>query len=102
MSSDDRDRIDLILQKGSNALGMNIVLTEVCDKLFSVAGELWYKQNIGNNNGIWVGGGFAEQYRINVENRNNRYTKSTESNQGFAIIDGIATPIKLPLAEKEW
>ena len=102
LTSDDRDRIDLILQKGSSALGMNIVLTEVCDKLFSVAGELWYKQNIGNNNGIWVGGGFAEQYRINVENRNNRYAKSTESNQGFAIIDGIATPIKLPLAEKEW
>ncbi len=102
LSSDDRDRIDLILQKGSNALGMNIVLTEVCDKLFSIAGELWYKQNIGNNNGIWVGSGFAEQYRINVENRNNRYAKSTESNQGFAIIDGIATPIKLPLAGKEW
>ncbi len=102
LSSDDRDRIDLILQKGSGALGMSIVLTEVCEKLFSVVSELWYKQNIGNNNGIWVGGGFAEQYRINVENRNNRYAKSTESNQGFVIEDGFATPIKLPLAEKEW
>lgn len=102
LNSDDRDRIDLILQKGSDALGMNVILTESYDNLFSIAGELWYKQNIGNDSGIWVGGGFAEQYRINVENRNNRYAKSTESNQGFVIIDGIVTPIKLPLAEKEW
>lgn len=100
--SDDRDRIDLILQKGSNSLGMNIVLTEACDNLFSVAGELWYKQHIGNNNGIWVGGGFSEQYRIYVENRNNRYAKNAEPNQGFVITDGVATPIKLPLAEREW
>lgn len=102
LNSDDRDRIDLVLQKGSKVLGMNIVITESYDRLSSVVSELWYKQNIGNNNAIWVGGGFADQYRINVENRNNRYAKSTESNQGFVISDGIASAIKLPLAEKEW
>lgn len=101
LSSDDRDRIDLILQKGSCVLGMNVILTEANDKLFSVVGEAWYKQNIGGNNGIWVGGGFAEQYRINVENRNSRFAKSNEPNLGFAIIDGVATPVKLPLAKRE-
>lgn len=102
LNSDDRDRMDLVLQKGSKALGMNVVLTESYDRLFSIVSELWYKQNVGNNNAIWVGEGFAEQYRINVENRNNQYSKSTESNQGFVIVDGVATAIKLPLAEKGW
>lgn len=102
LSSDNRDRLDLILEKGSADLGMNIVLTENYDKLSTVVSEVWYRRNIGDGNGIWIGRGFKDQYRINVDNRSNRFSKSDDPDKGFVVTDRKAVAVKVALSDKEW
>ena len=96
LESDDRDRVDLILEKGNASMNMHFILVDSAEALSSVSSELWYRNHLGNNNGIWIGDGVIDQYRIQIENRNTKLIKGLDKNGAYIITNGIATPIKIP------
>lgn len=101
LESDDRDRVDLILEKGNAGMNMHFILVDSAEALSSVSSELWYRNHLGNNNGIWIGDGVIDQYRIQIENRNTKLIKGLDKNGAYVITNGTATPIKIPKLGKE-
>lgn len=101
LESDDRDRVDLILENGSIDLNMHFILTDSAAELSNVAFELWYRNHLGNNNGIWIGDGVMGQTRIQIENKKNELEKGLNQNRAYVITNGIATPVKIPKLRKE-
>ena len=101
LESDDRDRMELMLENGSVDLNMYYILIDDTDALASVAFDLWYRKYLGNNNGIWIGNGVMRQTRIQIENKKDVLEKGLNQNGAYVVTNGIATPIKIPKLGKE-
>ena len=92
--SDDVDRLDLILEKGSAELGLAVIIADIDENLIFVASETWYRQNVPIGQGIWVGPGFSDQYRIEAENKREIPLRNISQIQGYAVNNSLARAVK--------
>ena len=74
---------------------ISIILVDAADVLKKHDFDPWYKQNVLNNQGIWVGYGIADQYVIKLS-RTPKFCYEEISNKfGYVIRNGIPVQIKL-------
>jgi S-DNA-T family DNA segregation ATPase FtsK/SpoIIIE len=62
LSGDGRDKLRVLMEK---AEGMYNIRFAVCDRVHgfgAVSSEGWYKRHMAGADGVWVGGGLADQY----------------------------------------
>ncbi|MCL1790061.1 MAG: type VII secretion protein EssC [Peptococcaceae bacterium] len=69
LTDDTKDKLDLILEKGDAKYNILIIIGEDAQNMSDVNLNRWYKHHISADrasNGIWLGGGFNEQYCMNT------------------------------------
>ena len=98
MSSFDKetnDKLSLILEKGSTAYKVNVLLADQAKNILSMTYEKWYKANGSSADGIWIGSGFTEQYSIKANKTTNEMREEITSEFGYSLINGQAVKLKL-------
>ena len=98
MSSFDKetnDKLSLILEKGSTAYKVNVILADQAKTILSMTYEKWYKANGSSADGIWIGSGFTEQYSMKANKTTNEMREEITSEFGYSLINGQAVKLKL-------
>ena len=65
LSEDGMDKLNVLLEKGDDALGISIVITDGSSNMQSHSMEQWYKTQCAGN-GIWVGDGVTDQFELKI------------------------------------
>lgn len=73
---------------------VNFIFVDSVDKLKKYSYDAWFKDNINNNSGIYLGNGLGEQMLINIGKRIPEMKEDVPNNFGFVINRGIPTYVK--------
>ena len=83
-----------IIQNNKEALKINFVFIDVPSNIKTFEFEDWFKNTVNLNEGIWIGGGFAQQFILKsvmqpqgISNMDNEY--------GIYLKNGIPTIFKI-------
>lgn len=95
LSDEGLEKLRLILEKGRKEYGISIVFADNVKSVSSYSYEKWFPTHLTQTDGIWVGGGIAEQYQLKLS----RITPDmrAESDDGFGVVlsGGKGTIVKL-------
>lgn len=83
------------LEKAEQNGKCSFVIVENASKLKDHSYDLWYKEYISDDKGIWVGNGFDSQYLINITGDRREIKDNCGRDFGYVINDGNFTIIKL-------
>lgn len=100
LSSDDRDRLDVMLENGSSKLGIAQLIVDEADNLFGVMCESWYRKQVSAEYGIWVGEGILSQHRLELGNKNNIRNNVSDS-EGYIVKDGMGEEVEFIVNRQE-
>ncbi len=100
LSDEKKEKLSLILEKGSSNYNITIIVAEQCKKLSEYSFEKWYKTNASSNQVIWVGSGITEQYLIKPNKKTPDMYETITDEFGYSLIKGKCKKIKL-LSDKE-
>lgn len=89
------EKLSLILEKGAVAYGINIVIADQVKSISSVSFEKWYKANVSQTDGIWVGNGITEQYQMKARKTTSEMHEEITPEFGYSLIKGKCVKIKL-------
>lgn len=67
---------------------MNFIFIDTIDKVKTYELESWYKTNVNNKYGVWVGSGINEQFSLKVTERNKDLREDIEDEFGFVVKRG--------------
>lgn len=95
LSEEQLEKLNLILEKGSTKLNVFIVIAETSKNISSFNYEKWYVSNVSQSDGIWIGGGVADQYYIKLNKTTSEMSEEMSTKFGYSIVSGKATKIKL-------
>ena len=87
-------RLQLAMEKSDKAYKVYFVIVESLNSLTPFTVESWYKTHINGNNGIWVGSGIGNQYRLNINKKPKDYSAEIESDFGFVVNGASANLVK--------
>ena len=82
------------LDKANKCGNCNYIFVDNFNKLKNHEYDMWYKNYILKDNGIWVGNGIDSQYLISLNDRRS-LINNCGKNFGYVINEGIATLVKL-------
>ena len=81
--------------KNANTLGIvNFIIIDSVDKIKKIEMESWYRSYANKNYGIWLGSGIADQFSINVVQRNPYMRGEVPSSFCFVVNRGKAEYVK--------
>lgn len=89
------EKLSLILEKGTVAYGINIVIAEQVKNISSVSFEKWYKANVSPIDGIWIGNGITEQYQMKASKTTSEMHEEISQEFGYSLIKGKCVKLKL-------
>ena len=95
LSEQTREKLALILEKGSVNYGINIVIAESVKNISSVSFEKWYKANVSTSDGIWIGNGITEQYQMKAGKTTPEMHEDITPEFGYSLIKGKCVKIKV-------
>ena len=87
---DFEEKLNKAEQKGN----YRFIIVDSASKIKDHEYDTWYKQYIENDNGIWVGNGFDDQYLISLIDRRG-INNSIGNSFGYFVKSGEFKPIKL-------
>ena len=94
LNSDNQTNISKIFNYISEMDNINYIFVDTIDKFKKLTFENWFKDNVDNNNGIYIGDGLNEQIVINTSKRIPEMKESVPEGFGFIIRRGIPTYVK--------
>lgn len=56
--------------------------------------QTWYKDHVDGNNGLWIGSGISDQYRLAARKKPREYSADIDAPFGFVIKNSTATFVK--------
>jgi len=95
VSSKCNERLTSILDVGETYHNINIIIAEAAKNLSNYSYDKWYKKNVSQSDGIWVGEGFSAQYHIKPGVITSEMREESGDNFGFSVIKGRAVKIKI-------
>lgn len=60
----------------------------------SVECQAWYKPHVDGNNGLWIGSGISNQYRLTANKKPKEYSAEIEAPFGFVIRNSVGIFVK--------
>ena len=97
-----QEMLDLILLKGAVAYNVFVIAAESASHISGFAYSGWYKANVKNDFGIWVGNGFREQYQLKASKVIGAPKNEEDGDVfGYVVKKGRAYWTKLMYAEEE-
>ena len=95
-------KLELALEKGSKNYNVNFIIFEEAKKISIMSSKKWYKEHVKNENGIWIGRGFSNQYTFRISNTSEDVKKDlTDDNFAIVIENGIAKVVKILNSKEE-
>lgn len=79
--------------KKSNKIKFILFENDIIFKKYAY--EDWYRNNVINNNGIWIGNGITEQFTIKISKIERSLYQDIGNKFGYVIINGIPKLVKL-------
>lgn len=95
LNDDANERLSLILLKGKTDYNVTIVIAEQVNAISTVSYEPWYKQNVSQSEGIWLGDGFSDQYYMKPTAMTSELRSAIGNEFGYAMQKGKCVRIKL-------
>ncbi len=101
LSDQGREKLALILEKGSIEYKITILVAEQVKNISSVSFEKWYKANVSPSDGIWIGNGITEQYQMKANKTTSEMHEDITPNFGYSLIKGKCVKVKLLSSKAE-
>lgn len=80
----------------AKALGIiNFIIVDSIDKIKKLEIDSWYRNNVNNSNGIWLGSGIDDQFSLKINKRIPEMKEEVPDNFGFVIKNGKVKYIKI-------
>jgi len=95
LSDQGKEKLALILEKGTLAYNITIVIAEQAKNILSVAYEKWYKANVSTTDGLWIGNGITEQYQMKAGKTTSEMHEDITPEFGYSLIKGKCIKLKL-------
>ncbi|MBQ8000268.1 MAG: type VII secretion protein EssC [Ruminococcus sp.] len=95
LSDQSKEKLALILEKGTLEYNINIVIAEQVKNISSVSFEKWYKANVFSSDGLWIGNGITEQYQMKANKTTHEMHEEITSEFGYSLIKGKCVKLKL-------
>lgn len=94
-----RDKLEVLIEKTEPIYNINYIIIDDIAGVKKFKSIDWYKLHVSDNDGIWIGDGFNDQYYLkgNIALRDIRELKSK---CGFVIRKGQAIMTKFPMNEE--
>ena len=94
LSQDNVSKIGDLFKNISGISLINFIVIDSVDKLKKLNFEPWFKDNINNSEGIYLGNGLSDQMLLNVSKRIPEMKEEVPYNFGFVIKKGVPSYIK--------
>ena len=91
----ENEKLALVLEKGSSKLNVRIIIAESAKCIASYNFEKWYKTNISQTDGIWIGNGITDQYYLKLTKTTSEMTQEISNQYGYSVKAGKAVKVKL-------
>ena len=95
LSDQGKEKLSLILEKGTKEYNINIVIAEQVKNISSVSFEKWYKANVSPSDGLWIGNGITEQYQMKANKTTSEMHEDITPEFGYSLIKGKCVKLKL-------
>lgn len=95
LSDQGKEKLALILEKGTKEYNINIVVAEQVKNISSVSFEKWYKANVSPSDGLWIGNGITEQYQMKANKTTSEMHEDITPEFGYSLIKGKCVKLKL-------
>lgn len=95
LSDQGKEKLALILEKGTIEYNVNIVIGEQVKNISSVSFEKWYKANVSPSDGLWIGNGITEQYQMKANKTTSEMHEDITAEFGYSLIKGKCVKLKL-------
>lgn len=95
LSDQGKEKLALILEKGTIEYNVNIVIGEQVKNISSVSFEKWYKANVSPSDGLWIGNGITEQYQMKANKTTSEMHEDITPEFGYSLIKGKCVKLKL-------
>lgn len=95
LSDQGKEKLALILEKGTKEYNINIVIAEQVKNISSVSFEKWYKANVSPSDGLWIGNGITEQYQMKANKTTSEMHEDITPEFGYSLIKGKCVKLKL-------
>lgn len=101
LSEDGRDKLKVFLEKGQSEYRVHFIIADEAKQLSAYAAEGWYRKNVNNANGLWIGDGVAEQYTIKLAQHSSSLYQEIGDSFGYVICRGKLVLIKVATQMEE-
>ena len=95
ISSDTKNKLIELFNLDRELNNLSFVFVDAYQKLKKIEYEAWYKANVNNNSGIWIGNGIVNQYTILLNKMTKELREEIPDNFGYVIINGKTSYAKL-------
>lgn len=95
ISEDSKDKLKILLEKGSITYNVNIIISDSISSISSFSYENWFKTNVSTNDGIWIGNGISDQYQLKVTKISSDLYQEIGDEFGYTVVRGKVTLVKL-------
>lgn len=95
LSDQGKEKLALILEKGTKEYGINIIIAEQVKNISTVSFEKWYKSNVSPSDGLWIGNGITEQYHMKANKTTSEMHEDITPKFGYSLIKGKCIKLKL-------
>ena len=83
-----------LIEKAKELEIFNFIFVDIVDKIKKIELETWYKNNVKNNFGIWLGEGIADQYTLKLMRVPRELREEIPNNFCYVVKSGKAILIK--------
>ncbi|ETI69497.1 type VII secretion protein EssC [Neobacillus vireti] len=94
LSADGKDKLKVFLEKGSS-LAVHLIIGDQADRINSISYESWFKNQVSQSDGIWVGSGITDQYVLKTNKTTSEMYQEIPNDFGYVIKKGKPVLVKL-------
>jgi len=94
LSEDGVDKLDVLLEKGDDAYGISIIVSDSSSNIQSHSMKSWYRAQCAGN-GIWVGDGVTDQYELKISKPSSDLYGDIGNTFGVLVNNGKFKVVKL-------
>ncbi|MCL1853220.1 MAG: type VII secretion protein EssC [Peptococcaceae bacterium] len=101
LSEEGQNKLAIMLEKGSPAYNLLIILSEQSQNLKSTSFKKWFQTHISEKikDYIWIGGRLGEQYDLELSQRTKETRADLPPGFGYSVHNGNPTRVKLLCSE---
>ena len=94
LNDENKSRFNELFTSGKDLDIVNFIIVDSIDKINKLELELWYKNCVNNNFGIWIGNGINNQYSLKITQKIEEMKEEVPDNFCFVIKRGKPQYVK--------